>query len=422
MAVYDRWHTAALTGDAQPCREHGKPPARGHGSGLRWQVRWRDDEGRQRKRSFARKDGRDPSRHADAFDAKVTRDLDTGDYIDPDSANVTFRAYAEEWRRSRTHDVTSATRLEQLFRLHVYPVIGARSLRELSRRPSLTQAWIKGMDYLAPSTARQIVIDVSGVYIAAMNDGLIGANPTRAGSVTRPKAPPRKPRAWTAERVAAMTAALPGRYQVIPLAGAGTGMRQGELFGLAVGDIAFLGRDPKIRVLRQIKHVAGVVHFAPPKRRKTREVPLAPEVAEALARHLELFPAVTVTLPWHDPSDRARHGRPVTVRLVVSNPKGRPADHRVFNRRVWNEARKRAGVPLGREDGMHALRHTFASAQLGAGVPVLSVATWMGDTAAVVLGTYAHFMPGREDGGRAAVSAFFAPGKDGEDGSSAARL
>ncbi len=430
MGVYDRWHKA-LGPDGVPCREHSRGttrlyPSAAHGKGVRWQVRWYDpDTGKQEKRSFRLKEGRNPSLHADAFAAQVERDIDTGNYTDPDSAEITFREFAEDVRKARSHDDVTAVQLERFLRLHAYPHFGDRTLREMSRRPSLTQAWVKGLEAsMAPYSARQVVSAVSGIYAAAQADGLISANPVRSTAVTRPRAVRRKARAWTREMVAAMGAALAGpppsgatpgtpsprgRYQVIPELGAGTGMRQGEIFGLAVDDVAFLSRDPRVQVLRQVKHVRGVMCFAPPKRRKTRETPLAPEVAALLAAHLAEFPAADVTLPWHDPRDRARHGKPATFRLVVTDAKGRAVDRDVFNRLVWHPAQLAAGIPRERENGMHALRHTYASVQLGAGIDVLSVAAWIGDTPQVVWDTYAHFMPGREEGGRAAVSQFLGP-------------
>ncbi len=57
---------------------------------------------------------------------------------------------------------------------------------------------------------------------------------------------------------------------------------------------------------------------------------------------------------------------------------------------------------------MHALRHTAASAWLAAGVDIVSVAAWLGDTVQMVHQTYAHLMPDADDRGRKAMNAFFA--------------
>ncbi len=83
MSIYDRWHKARPAPGAEPFREHsnGKTalyPAADHGKSDRWQVRWRDENGAQRKRNFAKRDGADPDTCVAAFDAKTKRELDTG--------------------------------------------------------------------------------------------------------------------------------------------------------------------------------------------------------------------------------------------------------------------------------------------------------------------------------------------------------
>jgi integrase len=56
---------------------------------------------------------------------------------------------------------------------------------------------------------------------------------------------------------------------------------------------------------------------------------------------------------------------------------------------------------------MHALRHTAASAWLGAGVSMEAVAAWLGDTEKTVLDAYAHLMPDDSGRGREAMDLFF---------------
>ena len=95
-------------------------PTKIHGEGDRWQVRWRDENGIQKKRNFALRQGKDPEKHADAFNAKVKVSLDDGSYIDPGDAEGTFQPYAEDWRKARTHDEVTAILVERQLRLHVY--------------------------------------------------------------------------------------------------------------------------------------------------------------------------------------------------------------------------------------------------------------------------------------------------------------
>ena len=97
MSVYDRWHKTRPGHADEPCREHSRGrtklyPAADHGQGDRWQVRWRDYSGRQRKENFAKRS------EADARDTAVKASLRAGNYVDPDAGRITFREYAEEWR------------------------------------------------------------------------------------------------------------------------------------------------------------------------------------------------------------------------------------------------------------------------------------------------------------------------------------
>ncbi|WP_084369497.1 tyrosine-type recombinase/integrase [Microbispora sp. ATCC PTA-5024] len=61
-----------------------------------------------------------------------------------------------------------------------------------------------------------------------------------------------------------------------------------------------------------------------------------------------------------------------------------------------------------REHGCHVLRHTAASAWLGAGVDIRTVAEYPGHAdPGFTLRTYTHLMPNAADRARRAVDAFF---------------
>jgi integrase len=401
--------------------------------GDRWQVRWRTPDGtpgpRQPRRNFALRDPGpgepgDPELHASAFDKVISASIVTRTYVDPKSAEVTLRDYAEQWRAGRKMDVNAAADVERRFRLHVYEgkpgsgrtqqggvSIGQHSMGLLAARPSLTAAWITAMP-LAASSALHVVCDVSAVYAAAMDDGIIGRDPTKSPSVERPSPGRTLARAWSVAQVDAQAAQLPPRWRIVPELGAGTGMRRGEMLGLDVDDIGWLEKEPRVQVARSLKVIGGELRFGPLKNRKPHSVPLESSLKDRLARHLLEFPAKEAVLPWHDPADKERHGLPCTVRLVITPEGPGPVDLSAFAFQ-WRQARKKAGVTpegrRGRDDGCHALRHTFASSQLRAGVDIVRVASWLGDTVEMVASTYAHLMPGDDDAdGRAAVAAFFA--------------
>src|SRR4029077_1593531 len=134
--------------------------------------------------------------------------------------------------------------------------------------------WIAGMA-VHPNTARKYIADVSQVFAAAIDDGIIARNPLRAKSVQRPAAARSEAVPWTPDQIAAVAAALPARYSVLPFFGASTGLRRGELLCLAVDDIDFLRKT--VRVDTQLKQSGTKLVFAPTKNKTVREVPVAVE-------------------------------------------------------------------------------------------------------------------------------------------------
>lgn len=230
---------------------------------------------------------------------------------------------------------------------------------------------------------------------------------------------------WTAVQVAAVAAGLPAHLAALPFLGAACGLRQGEAFGLAKGDLDFLRRTVHVEV--QVKLVARQLHFAPLKNHKTckaRDVPLAGPVLPILAEHIRQHPPVEVTLPWHDPRDPAKHGKPVTRELVFAW-RGREAINRGSFNPVWRRAWRGAGIPdRGRLNGFHVTRHTAASAWLSAGVALAlaKVAALLGDTQEVVLATYSHFLPGDEDRARLVMEQFWAAVQDGSSALNVPRI
>jgi integrase len=194
------------------------------------------------------------------------------------------------------------------------------------------------------------------------------------------------------------------------LVAAGCGLRQGEAFGLSPDDVDFL--RGVVHVRRQVKLVHARQVFGAPKGGKERDVPLPEMVALALAAHLQAFPAVKVTLPWREPD-----GRTETAGLVVTTRERTALARTYFNRYIWKPALDEAGVPATRDNGMHALRHTYASVLLEDGVSIKALAEYLGHAdPGFTLRTYTHLMPSSEDRARAAVDRAFATGRPFEEG------
>jgi integrase len=392
--IDDRWYRPVQRPDGT--RERAPTPR--HGIGKRWDVRWRDNAGRQRHKGFDRK------ADAERFIAQVTADLARGTYIDPNAGKIPLRTYGEQWFVAQTFDPSTREAVELRLRLHVYPTLGDYELWALAQRPSHIQAWMRGLQLkLAPRYVRVIFANLSALLQAAVDDGLIVRNPCRAGSVKLPALDKRRVQPWSREWVEALMQALPERYRAIATAAAGLGLRQGEVFGLAVEDIDWLRAIVHVR--RQVKLIQSKTVFAPPKGGKERDIPLPESVSLRLAAHLEAHPAIEVIRPW------LPTGRPEAARLLFSTRERTALDRTYFNRHVWKPALDVAEIPTTREHGMHALRHSYASVLLEDGVSIKALAEYLGHAdPGFTLRTYTHLMPSSEDRVRQAVDRSFGMG------------
>jgi len=322
----------------------------------------------------------------------VQAEINSDNYTDPAAGKQPFRDYSEDVVANRAIDAGTTAKRQQRMAKHVYPVIGTTPLRALSRRPSLVQSLIASMERagLEASTVGVVMADVSMVFNAAIDDGLVTKNPCRASSVTLPTAEQDELVPWTAEQVAAVRAALPARFAAMVDCGAGVGLRQGEIFALSPDDVEWLSPEPVVHVRHQVKALKGGMVFDLPKGRKTRAVPLSPARKIALAEHMRLHPPVEVTLPW-----RRLDGKPTKVRLFFTHTQGRPLERADFNRDSWKPAVRAAGLPVGPyENTMHDLRHYFAAVLLTEGESPKALSRWLGHgSVTTTMKYYAHFMP-----------------------------
>ncbi|MBD1271727.1 site-specific integrase [Aeromicrobium tamlense] len=259
------------------------------------------------------------------------------------------------------------------------------------------QSWIRGLqDILAPSTVRQVFVVFSAVLGAAVADGLLVSNPSRAASVRLPPVPSKKVHPWTADRVGALLDALPPRYRLAASLAAGCGLRQGECFGIRLEDIDFQRREVHVR--QQVVLLESRPMISPPKYGRTRIVPAPAWVLEAAEGHLE-------------------HWKPLETGLLTYSREAKPVNKNYFNASVWRPALDAAGIPRGRENGMHALRHTCASLWLENGVSIKAVSEYLGHAdPGFTLRVYTHVMPTSGDRARNAMDAAFGKGRSPANG------
>jgi integrase len=135
-------------------------------------------------------------------------------------------------------------------------------------------------------------------------------------------------------------------------------------------------------------------------------------VATELARHIAAFPPLEVTLPWETPA-----GKPTTAPLLLYSRERKALERRHFNAYVWKAALTTAGIEPSRTNGMHALRHFYASVLLDAGESIKALSEYLGHSdPGFTLRTYTHLLPTSEQRTRQAVDRALTGGAATTDG------
>ncbi|WP_433594412.1 tyrosine-type recombinase/integrase [Nocardia sp. CA-145437] len=401
--VEDRWFRpqrdqsgqVVLNGRGKPVME----PTELHGKGLRYRVRYIAPDGAERSKSFPDRQ----KKRADDFLIEVESDKREGRFIDPKASRKTFRQQAENWYKAQSPDPATRLVLRQRLERRIYPTLGDLTFDRIER-PATIRDWVGGLDDLGFSENYKAVLFtvVSAVCESAVDDRIIRQNPCKAKTVRRPIGKSPQVVVWRAERLRSVGSGLPPRFGIVTKLGAGLGFRQGEILGFSADDIDRVRK--MARVERQLKTVKGVTMFALPKGGKTREVPLADSVLADIDAHTKEFGTALVTLPWGRPD-----GEPVSVRLLVVGEGGRIYSGDVFNKLIWRPAFVAAGLTFGRRaDGMHALRHYFASVLLSTGCSIKELADFLGhNDPGFTLRTYTHLVPSSLDRARSAIDSAF---------------
>jgi integrase len=234
-------------------------------------------------------------------------------------------------------------------------------------------------DRLSAGTVQVIVSHLRAMLDDAVRDGLLETNPIAGVRVPRIDrtlvVPP------TVEQLRSISDRLPLRYRALVAVCAGTGMRQGECFGLTLDRVDVAQRS--IRIDRQLVTVyRNAPTFGPPKTRASvRTIPLTDRTLELIRQQAANYPN--------------------RLGLIFSNPKGEPIDRTRFSEE-WRPAAASVGLPP--RTGMHCLRHFYASLLIRSGCSVKVVQARLGHaTASETLDTYAHLWPDDHDQTRAAI-------------------
>lgn len=346
----------------------------------RWRARYRDEDGREHARHFTEKD------EAEHWLEAVTVSVVPGLYMHPRASRITLHDYAEQWRSTRLHRASSAAHVETMLRRHVYPTFGSRRLGTIVH--SDIQGWVQKLvtsNGLAPSTVRVVHGIVSSIFLAAIRDRRLVTNPCDGTRL-----PPRERRLVVplrTEQVTSLRTNLPEELRALVTFTAGTGMRQGEVFGVTRDRLRLHDEDPVVIVDRQLNTLPGpTTAFGPLKTAASRRViPLPRSVVSALNEHFRK----------HEVEEYG----------LVFTLDGESIVRSAFGH-VWRPAAHAAGLSDLTGTGMHALRHYYASLLIRYGESARTVQARLGHASpSETLETYAHLWHDSDDRTRSAIDA-----------------
>ena len=200
----------------------------------------------------------------------------------------------------------------------------------------------------------------------AVRDGRIQANPCQIPAAGLIRTPERVPA--TPEEIDALAAAMPPRWAAAVQVAAWSGLRAGELFGLARRHVDL--EAGTVRVERAVTYLPGEPPFLGSTKTESsrRTVHLPPHVVTLLADHME------------------RYTRPGPDALVFADERGRIAPAKLRQRSF-----RRARNAIGRPDlTWHDLRHTGATIAAQAGASLRELQHRLGHSTVRAAMIYQH--------------------------------
>jgi integrase len=282
---------------------------------------------------------------------------------------MTFADAAAEWLRfveyDRRRKPSTLEGYRAVVRAHLLPAFGDLPLESVTSRA--IEDWAGRLEGSA-SKRRLALVLLHGIFRRAMSVWGLATNP--AAHVEKPPLDRSGDIAvYSPEEVWALVrAAASEQDAAMFLTAAFTGLRRGELLALRWRDVDFSGSLIRVRA----SYAAGAV--TTPKSGKVRAVPMAPDVAEALAR--------LSTRPHFIADDD----------LVFPGEAGGFLDGSALRRR-YDAAIKRAGL---RHLRFHDLRHVFGTRMIAV-ADIRRVQEWMGHADIQTTMRYLHYVPREAD-------------------------
>ncbi len=292
------------------------------------------------------------------------------------STSVTFAEAAAEYLRFAEQDrgckPSTVRGYRNAIKVHLLPVFGSMKLDDITVQE--IERWRAGMSSvrvqreLSNKTKNNLLVLMHAIFRHAVKLYALPANPVASVDRFRVRSSG-DIQVFSPEEVWALVRAAGSEADAaIFLTAAFTGLRRGELLGLRWRDVDFAGSTIRVRA----SYAAG--KLTTPKSRKVRAVPMAPDVASALAKL----------------GDRERFTGDDD--FVFAGEVGPPLDGDALSSR-YRDALARAGLrPL----RFHDLRHTFGTRMI-AKADIRRVQEWMGHADIQTTMKYLHYAPRDED-------------------------
>lgn len=321
-----------------------------------WRARFRDASGREHAKHFTRKID------AERWVAAETTAVASGDWIDPAKSRITVEEWSKVWIATKSHLRPRSRELyESALRVWVLPRWGKVPLAAIGHADVVTWLAAFSQDH-SPAVSRHALLVLSQMLRLAVRDGRLAKNP--AEGVGRPRMPRPVQRFLTHDEIARLASELPEPYDLMVTLLAFTGLRFGEVRGLAVKDVDT--KKNRIHVNWSVTELStGGFHRDAPKTYRRRAVPIPAFLAERLQELIA--------------------GRSAEDSLFTST-RGGPLRNSNFRRYIFDPAVRRAGLePL----TPHNLRDTAASLAVASGASVKAIQRMLGHaSAAMTLDVY----------------------------------
>jgi integrase len=294
---------------------------------------------------------------------------------------VTFSDAAAEWLRfieeDRERKPSTLVDYRSALKAHLLPAFGSMPLEAITAEE--IERWRRSLTGLSNRSKNKLLIQLHGIFRRAQIVWALPANPL-ARVEKHPMRASGDIQVFAPEEVWALVRAAGSPTDgALFLTAAFTGLRMGELLALRWRDVDFAGATIRVRG----SYAGG--QLTTPKSGKVRAVPMAPDVAAALAQlgRREF---------WVGDDD-----------LVFAGEAGGYLDGSALRRR-YKDALGRAGLrPL----RFHDLRHTFGTRMI-AKADIRRVQEWMGHADIQTTMKYLHYAP-REEDARLVAEAFALP-------------